>query len=305
MNRRVFLGATIGAAAALADSQPDSRPDSQPRCAAPAGVNERLAVASYPFRKELDLRTGAMKLVDFPAMVVKRFGVHGIEPLDEHFPSTGPAYLSVFDKAIKAAGAHVVNIPVGVLHGSFNDPDAAKRMAAIGAARTWIDVAVAIGSPSVRVHIAPVKGASPDVSRTAEALAEVARVGASKGVIVNLENDDPASEDAFYIVDVIQQVNSPWLRALPDFCNSMILKKGEDYNYRAVTAMFQHACNISHLKEIETDGGQLFRIDLKKTFGIARAAGYRGFYSVEWDSDGDPYAGTMHLLEAARMIQSI
>ena len=34
-----------------------------------------------------------MKLVDFPALVVSRFQVPGIEPLSEHFESTDPAYL--------------------------------------------------------------------------------------------------------------------------------------------------------------------------------------------------------------------
>lgn len=300
MNRRAFFGTTLGTTLGAIHAFGAD----QPRCAAPAGVNERLAVASYPFRKELDLKNATMKLVDFPAMVAQRFGVHGIEPLDEHFPTMDPLYLHEFNKAVEQAGAHVVNIPVGRLHGSFNDPDASKRKAAIETARKWIDVAALIKSPSVRVHIAPVQGVASDVPRTGEALAEVARYGASKGIVVNLENDDPASEEAFYIVGAIEKVNSPWLRALPDFCNSMLLNKGEDYNYRAMTAMFKHACNISHLKEIETDEGKTYRIDLKKTFGIAKAANYRGFYSVEWDSDGDPYAGTARLIQSARMILS-
>ena len=300
MNRRIFLSAALGSAGAAVGAFGEN----QPRCAAPAGVNQRLAVASYPFRKELDLKNATMKLVDFPGMVVKRFGVHGIEPLDEHFPTMDPLYLREFNKAVDQAGAHVVNIPVGRLHGSFNDPDPAKRNIAIDTARKWIDVAALIRSPSVRVHIAPVKGIAPDAARTAEALAEVARYGATKGIVVNLENDDPASEEALYIVGTIEKANTPWLRALPDFCNSMLLKKGENYNYNAMSAMFKHACNISHLKEIETDNGQTFRVDLKKTFSIAKAGNYRGFFSVEWDSDGDPYAGTAHLIESARMILS-
>jgi sugar phosphate isomerase/epimerase len=141
-----------------------------------------------------------------------------------------------------------------------------------------------------------VHGVKPDAERAASSLAGVAEYGAGKQIVVNLENDDPASEDAFFLVDVMERAKTPWLRALPDFCNSMLLDKGEDYNYRAVTAMFQHACTISHVKEIETDNGKLFRVDLAKTFAIARQAGYKGYFSIEWDSEGDPYAGTEHLI---------
>ena len=92
--------------------------------------------------------------------------------------------------------------------------------------------------------------------------AKVAEYGSHKNVVVHLENDDPRTEDAFFIVDVIRRAGTPWLRALPDFCNSMLLAKGEEYNYRAVTAMFQHAWGICHVKDSEQDGAKFWHIDL-------------------------------------------
>jgi hypothetical protein len=50
------------------------------------------------------------------------------------------------------------------------------------------------------------------------------------------------------------------------------------------------------VKEVETDNGKLFRVDLAKTFRIAKQANYKGYFSIEWDSDGDPYAGTQQLI---------
>ncbi|MBV8515603.1 MAG: hypothetical protein JO260_09935 [Acidobacteria bacterium] len=38
-------------------------------------------------------------------------------------------------------------------------------------------------------------------------------------------------------------------------------------------------------------------IDIKKTFAIAKAANYRGFYSMEYDAPGDPYPPTKKLIE--------
>jgi sugar phosphate isomerase/epimerase len=291
MNRRIFLQTLAALPAAAATVTPDFP--------FPTGARERLAVASYPFRKDVNPRNGTIKLLDFPKMVVDRFHVRGIEPLDEHFPSMDDAYIAQFREALAKVNAHVVNIPVGRLHGSFYDPDEAKRATAIGNAKKWIDVGKALGSPGIRVHVQGVKGVAPDPARAAESLKRVAEYGQKQALVVSLENDDPASEDAFFLVDVMDRVASPWLRALPDFCNSMLLNKGEDYNYKAITAMFQHAYSISHVKEIETDNGKLYRVDLTKTFAIAKASGYRGFFSIEWDSDGDPYTGTQHLIEGA------
>src|ERR1700733_3410561 len=59
-----------------------------PHVAFPSNPRERLAVASWPFRKLVDPKKGTLPLLDFPKMVVDRFGVNGVEPLDEHFLST-------------------------------------------------------------------------------------------------------------------------------------------------------------------------------------------------------------------------
>jgi len=237
-----------------------------------------------------------MKLVDFPALVVSRFQVPGIEPLSEHFESTDPAYLDRLRGAVEKAHAHVVNVPASI-RSSLYDPDSGKRQEAVQAANRWIDVAKHLNSPGVRIHIEGVRGVKPDARRAAESLKKVAEYGAEKNVVVSLENDDPRSEDAFFIVNIIEQVNNPYLRALPDFCNSMLEKNGDEkFNYDAVKAMFQHAYNISHVKDSEVDGKKVFKVDLAKTFGIAKAAGYRGYYSMEWEGASDPFEGTKFLI---------
>jgi hypothetical protein len=92
-------------------------------------------------------------------------------------------------------------------------------------------------------------------------------------------------------------VNQPYLRALPDFANS-VLKGDLDFNYRAMKEMFARAYNISHVKDGEADdNGKILNIDIKKTFEIAKAANYRGFFSMEYDAPGDPYPPTKKLIE--------
>jgi len=306
--RRAFLTKLTAAAAggllanrsrnAFASTAPE------PHITFPTAPRDRISVASYPFRayiespanRDRDAKHPGMDLKDFPAEVVRKFNVHVIEPHSRHFRSLDAAYLSSFREALAKANVKVVNIAVDG-QDSYYDADPAVRAKAVAYGKKFVDVAVQIGSPSVRVHINRAKNSGPDVQRTAESLREVVSYAAGKKVVVNLENDDLVSEDAFFIVKVIEAVNHPYLHALPDFANSM-MSGNPDFNYRALTAMFQHAYGICHVKDGEADdSGKYIFIDMKKSFDILKASGYRGYCSMEYDAPGDPYAPTTKLIE--------
>jgi sugar phosphate isomerase/epimerase len=293
-----------GARSALGAALPAQSAASQPHINFPTAPRDRVSVASYPFRAYMDIpnnrardpKLPGMKLIDFPANVVKSFNVHHIEPHNRHFESQDPAYLATFRDALSKSGVSVANVVVDG-RGSFYDPDPAVRDMAIANVKSWVDVAATIGSPSIRTHLAGVRGSAPNPDLCAESLRKVADYGAEKNIVINLENDDPTTEDAFFIVKVIETANHPWLHALPDFANSM-LKNDADFDYRALTAMFQHAYCICHVKDGEAAGnGTIVSIDLKKSFDILKASGYKGFCSMEYDQPGDPYAPTAKLIE--------
>ena len=267
----------------------------------PTTAREQIAIASYPFRDFVASREdksggGKMELKDFAAHVSAKFNIKKIEPWSPHFRSLDKAYLEELRAAVAKAGGAIVNMAVDGEHSPYA-MDSTERDLAVAGSKQWIDVAVTIGSPSVRTHIPAANDSKPDVERTAESLKRVAEYGAAKNVVVHLENDDAVSEDPFFIVKVIEKVNSPWLHALPDFGNS-VAAHDDDYAYKGVDGMFAHAYGISHVKEIEAgEQGKIAHVDLAKTFGIAKQHGYKGYFSMEWDSTGDPYAGTAGLIE--------
>ena len=304
ISRRSFIQQTFAATAALGIGRNIFAATSGPRMVFPTQPRERLAVASWPFRAFInsprnpwrDPKVPQMDFKDFPAMVKSKFGLNKIEPLAEHFAATDAAYMRAFRSALEKAGSQAVDIAVGS-RSSYYDPSPEKRQAAVKYAKDWVDIAVEVGSPSIRTHVAGVKGVKPDVDRAAESLKQVADYGAQRNVQINLENDDLITEDAFFLVKVIEKAHHPWLHALPDFCNSM-LTGDADFNYRAVTAMFHHAYNIAHVKDAEVgDGDKLYTIDIGRTFAIAKAAGYRGYYSMEFEGRGSPYDGVQKLID--------
>jgi sugar phosphate isomerase/epimerase len=242
-----------------------------------------------------------MQLKEFAAHVSEKFNIKKIEPWSEHFRSLEKAYLEELRAAVERAGGAIVNIAVDGEYSPYAG-DGAVRERDVRFSKQWIDAAVAIGSPSVRTNIAEAGDMKPDVERTAEILKRVADYGAEKNVVVNLENDNAVTEDPFFVVKVIERVNSPWLHALPDFANSLVAFEDE-YAYRGIDLMFGHAYNISHVKETEVSdvNNKIAQVDLPRTFGIAKKHGYAGYFSMEWDSPGDPYEGTAGLIEKTLM----
>jgi sugar phosphate isomerase/epimerase len=311
ITRRRFLvqSCTAVAASFLADAVSAATGRSAPAIHFPAAARQRIAVASYPFREFIvapnEKASSKIELKDFPAHVISKFNVNKVELWSAHFPSTDAAYLHDFQKALKAAKAEVVDIAVdGEASPYAIDPS--EREKAIAFSKHWVDVAAAIGSPSVRTNIPEAKDAKPDVDRLAASLSRVVEHAATRNVVVHLENDNPVSEDPFFLVKVIEKVNHPWLHALPDFANTLAAHDAA-YAYSGLDAMFAHAYGICHVKEVEINpAGQTVHADLRKTFAMLRHHDYRGYCSMEFDSPGDPYAGTSTLIaETVRYLGGI
>ncbi len=297
IGRRKFIALSTAFASSLKASK-------RPEVHFPVEARERLAVSTYPFRSVIasphrangDEAQSGMSLEQFAGTIRSKLNVSGIEPWSRHFQSTDPDYVQRLHGVFRDAGVRVVNIPVDVethLCGS-----AEGRQAGLETYRKWVDAAVILGSPGIRVHL-PRGESGEQISCAVSALKELATYGASKNIVVNLENDEPDTEQPERIAKVIQTVNSPFLRALPDFCNSMMIHDDPEYNYHAMALLFPLAFNISHVKDEETDGSKVLRVDVNRIFSIAKKAGYRGYFSMEWEGHGDPYEGSKKLLAAS------
>ena len=309
-SRREFLELCAGAAGTcLLPGVALSVGNNGPAVRFPSAPRDRVAVAAYPFREFIvgwmgwDHKTPSkvplsdqIELKDFAAHVIQKFNIHKVELWSPIFPSTDQKYLEQLRSAIDKAGSAVADVAVDAQHSQYsNDPS--EREKALTVSKQWIDCAVILGSPNIRTHIDSTKDSKPDIGRASDTLSRVADYAAKKNVVVHLENDDPVSEDPFFIVQVIEKVESPWLRALPDFGNSLAAR-GEDFNYRAMDAMFAHAYGICHVKDGEPDEhGKATHVDLPRTFGILKRHEYKGYCSIEYDAPGDPYKPTAELVE--------
>jgi sugar phosphate isomerase/epimerase len=295
VSRRSFVkGALVcSASAAFAAKAPEANFPKDPRA--------RLAVASYPFRESIvapkngdrDAKKTGMDLVQFARMIPKEFGVPGIEPLSTHFPSTELADVRKLRKEFDAAGVHTVNIPVDD-DVELCSEDAAKREQGNARYRRWIDIAVILGAPGIRVWIPKCTDRS-DLPKAWKALEPTVAYAASKNVAVSLENDDPVNASAARTIAFLKVAKNPFLRGLPDFGNG--LQAGDAaFTVQNVKDMMPWAWSIVHVKDAEVIHGVKKTVSLADLFPIAKAAGYRGYFSMESESGGDPVVDTKRLI---------
>jgi len=306
ITRREFV-AQSAAAAAVAWLTPllaRATSEAAPNIPFPHEARQRIAIASYPFRHFINgpddeganVAPHRIDIKDFAAHVIEKFKIDKIEPWSSHFASTDPKYLDQFRAALEQAKASVANIAVDGDHSPYA-LDPAERVSAVAFSKHWVDVAVAVGSPGIRTNLPEAKDSKPDLDRTAESLTRVVDYASAKGVVISLENDNPVSEDPFFLVKLVEKVNSSWLHTLPDFANTLA-KHDADYAYKAIDSMFAHAYSICHVKSTENDDhGKPVHVDMTKTFGLLKAHHYQGYCSMEFDSPGDPYQGTSDLIE--------
>jgi sugar phosphate isomerase/epimerase len=305
INRRDFLGALAATAAGslIAGSfEGASATPQAPHINFPTDIRFRIAISAWAFRciidapqnDERDPNLPAMDMKDFAVHIREKFSVVNIEPYTRYFKSLEPAYLDQFRNALEKGGSHAVNIATD-MDTSYFDADGDTRAKSVAEAKKWIDVAVAIGSPSVRTSMSSTKSA-PNLNLAAESLKPVADYAASKNVVVHLENDNLIAEDAFFIEKLVRKVNHPYVHALPDFGNSY--GSGDpDFAARAAKALFPLAYAISHVKPKSfTAQGKEVPVDLAGTFATAKAAGYKGYFSMEYEGSEEIHAATAKLI---------
>ncbi len=267
----------------------------------PTEPRRRIAVATYPFRARLVAPRNTERVAEMPGMdlagfaryIRKEFNVYGIEPLHAHFPSMEMDEIHKLRAAFDQAEVRVVNIPVDE-EVDLCSADAGERKKAYDVYCKWVEIAVVLRSPSIRIGV-PKCGGIGDIAGPVKALAPVVAYATSRGVLVNLENDDPELGTAARVTAILQAANNPGLRALPDFGNST-MSGDERFNAEAVRSMFRYAVDIAHVKDAVLYKDVQHRVGLPALFTIARAAGYRGSFSMETDSSKDPVPDTKRLI---------
>lgn len=276
-----------------------------PRGRATAGREaklRRITCNSWPFRGYFDTpemhhyRNPRFPLLDqakFPEFLADTFGIHSVEFLPQHFEDTSPAYVDGIKQGLARAHATVANLMGVEIPGGLYNPHLDQEKA-MNAARTWIDIAAALGSPSATF---PLGGRPPrDPKVAAENLRPIVAYARQRKIKVLFHNDDIETESADQILAVIHSLKSPGVGTCPDFGN--FSARGAAYMLDTLRKLMPYASNICHAKDgISDDGVRFYPDDFPGSMLVTRRDHFHGKYSMEFEGLGDPIPGVRMLIE--------
>lgn len=184
------------------------------------------------------------------------------------------------------------------------DEDADKRKEGIRVAKIWLDACKQIGVESMRVNtggprilpLSVIKGGYPQnvdvvpyLQRSIESFKEMAEYGEKVGVKVTIENHWGLAANPMNIIIILNEVNSPFCEASPDFCNW----EHEFMLYHGLQELVPYSNSMIHAKR----WSRYPNVDIARCVQVLNAGNYKGYISLEYEAGGDPVVGTLELME--------
>jgi hypothetical protein len=267
MKRREFLMGSIAAAATAASgvSQDIIVKSKLDRIGAMSGNFSDLLTQATDWSQPVS--PGKLDIMDFPAMLAERYGIHNVEVEDRHFLSLEPAYYEKFHARLQKAKSRMINIDLELDTVGYSgtvspcSPDPQIRAHAIELTKRWIDRAAMIECPSVMPNQGRRWG--DDLTPIIDAFKSLRDYGASKNVAIILEERGSIPIDT--LVKVIRESG---IHANPDMGNW----KDEESMERGLRLMYPLSLTVSHVKWNPD------RFSLATAVAISREMSFKGIY---------------------------
>lgn len=186
------------------------------------------------------------------------------------------------------------------------EPDAELRKNGIAVAKKWIDGVALLGAKSMRVNSGGpriIPPARPDpatgypkndeivqyLGHCIESFKEMADYGGKKNVKVTLENHWGLTASPTNIRTIVDEVNSPWCEATPDFCNW----EHEYLLFSGLKELVSYSHSNVHAKYWDRWGT---KNDIRRATKIMIDGGFEGTFALEYESGPwDGVEGAQHV----------
>jgi len=261
------------------------------------GPPNRIATSTYSFyRFGEESNPTVDRCIDRAA----EMGFDGVEILQLQMHRTDNAYLQSLKRQAFRLGLDLCGLAA---HQSFLSPDADERRQNVGKTIESIELAYAMGIPTVRVNtgrwgtsasfdeLMANRGVEPPLDGYADddgfpwvidSLEKCLPAAERCGVVLGLENHWGLARTAEGLLRIVEAVDSPWLAVTMDTGNFL-----EDI-YEQLEAVAPRA-TLVHAKTYY-GGGDWYELDLDygRIAAILRRCGYRGYVSLEFEGKEDP-----------------
>ena len=253
----------------------------------------RLGTSSYSYWHFTPQKTP----ISYVLEQAHALGLHGVELLHRQMESEENSYVQGIKRQAFQLGLDIYNLSI---HQDFVWEDAAERQKNIDHTLHCIDLAHEMGIGSIRVNsggwrkqgsfddliqargwVEPWEGHTKEdgFKWCVDAIHACLPHAEKRGVMLLLENHWGLTTFAADMRTIIEQVDSPWLKAILDMGNFLF----EDDMYAAVAHIAPYVW-LAHAKTYY-GGGTWYTLDLDyaRIFRTLRQAGFQGYVSIEME----------------------
>ncbi len=293
MNRRHFVTCSMAAGAGAALLSGAGAFAAEP-VARKGPSRLRLSCCAYSLRKYLSGEQKTMSLEDFIGSGAE-WGLDGVELTSYYFGAQTPEYCHALRRACFLAGLDVSATAVG---NSFAVPPGDGRAKQVGIIRQWVDLAVEMGAPCIRVFGGAVPKDTTAEQATAwaiETLREAEPLAAARGIYLALENHGGVTATPDGVLSILQAVDSQWIGANLDTGNF----HGAD-PYAELARVAPYAVNVHIKTEVKAEGQPGGPADYARIVKLLRDAGFSGYLSLEYEGREEPMTAVPRVLGEIR-----
>jgi len=264
------------------------------------GPRLRLSVAAYSFRDQFQKGTPPLTWEQFIDHCAE-WGVDGAELTSYYFPKdVTDARLIEVKRHAHLRGVSISGTAVG---NTFTNPPGEARDKEIAGVKQWIDRAVILGAPHIRVFAGalPKGGNLADAKKTCiEQLEECGDYAGKHGIFLGIENHGGIVAEPNDLLDILKAVKSPWVGINLDTGNFHT----ED-PYADLARIAPWAVNVQIKAEIRPKAAKTDEpADFARLLKILRDANYQGWVALEYEAKEDPWVAVpRHLGTLKQLIQ--
>lgn len=245
----------------------------------------KFSLAAYSYRSLLQGSQGQparLTLHDFVEDCAA-FGLEGTELTSYYFPNpVTREYLHELRRHCFRLGLDVSGTAVG---NDFGHPPGERRDAEIAKVKQWVDYAVMLGAPVIRIFAGhQQRGQTEEEAHKlmVSAIEECCDYAGQRGIHLALENHGGPTATARGLLRFVRDVQSPWFGVNLDSGNFA----SED-PYAELEQIAPYAINAQIKVVMRGPGGKKEPADFRRLAAILRRAGYRGYIVLEYEEAGE------------------
>ena len=184
------------------------------------------------------------------------------------------------------------------IRNDFGSPDPALRAKEVEFVKSWIEVAVKLGAPVIRIYSAKKLTDGYSWNQMADwviaSFKECIEFGKKQGVIVAMQNHNDFILTAAQAIYFVERLDKDWFGLVVDTGNFQ-----QEDPYEAIARVAPYAVNWQ-IKELVTIKGVNQPMNLEKLMQVIVASPYTGYLPTETLSPGNPKEILPPFLEKVR-----